>query len=192
MLIGGMDVSGDEVIGNYKYLAIIIGSRENIQSLSDKISQQRTRMSKLNKQSRKSIIKKLEFDKRNRIAFCIALDRTKIIDEIKKLRSIKESRKPTGKIIRTFNYIVMRKIQSQLESYARQNSIPLSEINFECDSDCIPFANILQVKTRSESKAHNIADKVAWCNNKKIRLPSVIELDFTNEIVPTMKKMLNM
>jgi hypothetical protein len=192
MLIGGMDVSGDKLTGNYKYLAIVIGTKESIQSQSDKISQKTTRMSQLTGQTQNRIIKTLHFDCKNRITFCITLNRTKIIEQVKNARAVKKDRTPTGNILRTFNYVVIRKVLPQMQSYALANSMQLTEIVFECDSDCEPFAKIANVKSTKEGKAHNIADKVAWCNNKNKNLPSVIDIDFTNEIVSKMLKVLNL
>ena len=101
MLVAGMDVSGDKDSTNYKFLGIVIGTHQSIMSLSSDLGFYPEHMSRTDDKEKSDIISKLRFDSINRIAYCIKLDRAKIIQPILDSRRARKTRK--GEILRTYN-----------------------------------------------------------------------------------------
>lgn len=191
MLLAGMDVSGDVDSGNYKYFAVVIGTKESISSLSRDIGHLPTHISRVGGKKQNEIIAKMVFDGKNRIAFCVYLKRDDIVDSIKNRRRAKRKRTPTGKILRTYNYVVMQKVKKYLEEFVMKHHISITDIVIQCEKDCIPFAKAGSLKYKYEKgKAYRLADIIAYCNNKKLRIPNVKEKNFTKEIPNSMLKIL--
>jgi len=192
MLLAGMDVSGDDKSGNYKYLAVIIGTEESINRLSDDIGYLPTHISRLGGRKQNEIIGKMVFDGKSRIAFCIYLKRDEIVDFVKNKRKAKKKRMPIAKIRRTYNYVVMYEVKKFLEKFLLDHNLSITDLLIQCESDCIPFARAGSLKYEySKAKVYRIADITAYCNNKKLRIPNVNEKNFTKEIPKIMLKMLN-
>ena len=57
MLLSGMDVSGDSIVGNYKFLAIVVGTKESINGLFQLIGKKKIHMKEI--QDKKNNVKKL-------------------------------------------------------------------------------------------------------------------------------------
>ena len=192
MLLAGMDVSGDEKKTNYQYLGLIIGVPENIMSLSKNIGSYSEHMSRIDDKDKKIIIKKLKFDSNNRIAFCIKLDRKKIINGILHSRKARSKNIQKGKLFRTFNYVVMKEILKTINNFLINHELSVTNLEIQCDSDSKPFLKATGIKYKHKGIAYRISDYVAWANNRKKTPQTVIDINFTNEIPNRMKKILKL
>lgn len=190
MLLVGMDVSG-KGIDNYGYLAVVLGTTESVRALSNQIGSMRTHMSGLTKPEQESIRNRLAFDSKNRIAFCVTLKRSEILDKIESLRRVKRKRMPKGNIIRTYNRVVILKIKTIIEDFVLSHNESVVDLTIQCDSDCNPFAKIGDFSYAYKGDAHKISDIIAWCNKNNKTPNSVIEIDFTDEIPEKMMKILH-
>ena len=185
-----MDVSGDANATNYKFLGIVLGADNNIMGLSNDIGSYPEHMSRIKNRDKPKIIQKLEFDNENRIAFCVKLDRKKIVDKIIKSRRARSTGK--GKIFRTYNYVLIQEIKKIIEKFLVGQGKSVTEIIFQCDKDSDPFIKAGGLKLQRKGAAYRISDYIAWCNNKNKRPKSVIEINFTKEIPKRMKKILEL
>lgn len=190
MLIAGMDVSGDPQRDNYDFLAIIMGTLERIDDLYNRTGPHNIHMSGLDGQQQKRIIDELVFDDNELIAFCIRLDRDRIIQQVIDSRRIRRKNIPHGNILRTFNRIVMQGIRSDLNACLLKHDQEISQFQIECEHDCLPFARSAHLQPIPPSKARAVADRVAWCNNKIGKLATVREIDFVSEIPEKMIRIL--
>lgn len=190
MLLVGMDVSGDEDHANYLYLGIVIGTNESILSLSANLGSYPEHMSRILESKQNEIIEKLSFDSRNRIAFCVKLDRKRIITEMKSLRRCRKIR--DGDIQRTYDMVVIQEIKRRIESFLFSHNQSITDIEIQCDNDMVRFAKAGSIKHTRKGAAYRISDYVAWCNNKNRNVDSVIEIDFTADIPGKMKGILGL
>lgn len=187
-----MDVSGDIEEGNYKFLAITIGTQESIEGLSNQIGRLPTHISGISGENQTKIISKLSFDGKNRKAFCIKLKRNEIVNSIKSRRKIKKRGLPTGSILRTYNYVVMQNVKKLLEQFLLQHGISITELIIQCDSDCIPFAKEGSLKHQYKGNAYRLSDIIAYCNNMEWPIPNVDEVKLTNDITERIMKVLKL
>ncbi len=83
-LLGAADVSGNPIEGNYKYMGLVIGTKENLNSISKRLelNQFSSKRRIKDKGVRKSLASKLEFNCRESIVFCVKIDKNRIINKI--------------------------------------------------------------------------------------------------------------
>ena len=178
-----MDVSGENNLGNHKFLAIVIGTEESINSLYCKIGIKELHMRDIqDKQEQEKIIEKISFDGENRITFCIKIDRDKIMNKIRSMRRIKQKRTADSKILKTFHYLLFKEIKEPLELFTIKHKTTVSELFMQCDSDCINIAKDISIQRTKGDKAWRIADVIAWFNNSNIEPKGVIPLDLSTKI----------
>lgn len=188
-----MDVSGDEDNKNYKYLGIVIGTNESIMSLSNDIGPFPERFSRVKPQDREKIIKKLIFDSKNRMAFCVRLERQKIIKEISNSRIVSKYRKiGKKKLYNTFEYVIMQQVNKKIREFITVHGVSMNQLIIQGDKDSTYFANAGNFRHQERGAAYRLSDYVAWCNNKNCAPPTVVELDFIGEIPQIMKKILKL
>lgn len=192
MLLVGMDVSGDEEYSNYKFLGVVIGTNESIMSLSSHMGSHPEHMSKIPHNEKDSVIEKLEFDSRNRMAICIKLDRNSIVEKIENSRQAKYRKIGKGKILRTYERIVMQEVRKRIEGFVLSHGDSINDITIQCDKDARPFARAGSLQFTQKGAAYRISDYVAWCNNKGRNPETVIEVDFTDQIPERMKQILRL
>lgn len=175
-----MDVSG--TMDNYKYLGIVIGQKQNLNSLYQKIGSPQKHMSGQRKKQKAKIIKNLEFDQFNRTALCVKINRKNVINTVKNKRNIKHKRMSGGKLFAMFEKTLFKYLTHEIEKFTLQYHLSAKEIVVECDSDSIVFAKTWGVKHLSAGRVHIISDIVAWCNNKNQNIDGVIEIDLSEKI----------
>jgi len=183
-----MDVSGNQEKSNYNYLGVVLGTHESLQNLSKELGAYPEHMSKIPKNQRLELIKKLTFDGNNRIALCIKLDRKRILSEVKNSR--KGRRFSNGKILNIFETIVMKELKKKIEAFVLDHKTSLTELKFQCDNDCIKFLKNGSFQKAPIGVAYRIADYVAWCNNDGVELKQVIEIDIKELQSKIIKKIL--
>ena len=167
-----MDVSG--ATDNYKYLGIVIGQKQNLDSLYRKIGRPQKHMSGQRKKQKAKIIKNLEFDQFNRTAFCVKINRKNVIDTVKRMAG--------GKLFALFEKTLFKYLTYEIEKFTLQYHLSAKEIVVECDNDSIVFAKTWGVKHLSAGSVHIISDIIAWCNNKNQNIDGVIEIDLSEKI----------
>ena len=175
-----MDVSGTN--DNYQYLGIIIAEKNNIDALYKRMGSPTTHMSGLPKQTKQRIISKLQFDQNYRFALCVKIDRKRIIQEVKNRRITKYKRMSNGRLFAMFEKALFKYLRHDIENFTLKHHLELGEVPVECDNDSKVFAKVWGSNTISPHATHFIADALAWCNNKNIRIDTSIELNYTDEI----------
>lgn len=166
MLLVGMDVSGDPEKSNYNYLGVVMGTPEGIVSLSRKIGSFPEHMSKIQDDRIRSEIRhRLKFNHSTTVAFCVKLDRKRIIDNIVQRRKIRKKRSRIKSVYNTYNRILMQLLQSKIEYFVMSHNLSFTEIDVQCDSDCAFFVKAASLKRVNIGAAYRISDYVAWFNN---------------------------
>lgn len=175
-----MDVSG--TMDNYKYLAIVIGQKENLNSLYHKIGSPQRHMSGQSRKKKNRIIRNLMFDGVNRTALCVKLERKKVIKTLKSKRAKKYNRQSGGKLFSMFETTLFKYLRTEIEKFTSQYNRTPTRVIVECEKDSRNFAKAWGVKTLEPASIHIISDIVAWCNNKGENIDGVIELDLSEVI----------
>ena len=187
-LLAGMDVSGNPKSGNYVFLAIVICTQTDILDIIKRMGDQTIHMSQIkSKKTHDEIISKLRFDSKENIAFCIKINRNKIIDKIHEMRRMKHENVSRGKIIKNFHRILLHLLRERILNFFNMYGCTFDDVAFQCDGDCINLAKDTGLKYVDRCSVHMLADIVAWANNHKQEPDGVIALDFTHELETELK-----
>ena len=189
-LLGAADVSGNPIEGNYKYMGLVIGTKENLDAMSKRLKlDQFSSIQLKNKEVRKLLASKLEFNCRENIAFCINMDKNRITNKIIHSMDKKYSYISHGRIYSAHNKILLQKLYEKTLEFLRSHNQELHKVIFECDSDCRPFVRDNGLKYTDRGYAHTISDIIAWANNNGLEPKGAIALDLTHEIEIELKKL---
>ncbi len=181
VILAGLDVSGDRSKGNYKYLGVVLCTKEHLDAYIKRLGLNLYNLDQI-KARRIKIIPKLNFDSDEFLVYCVRIDRGIIADKAKKMNRNKRKRIPTLKIFQLFNYAVWELLEDQIRAFVKKHGCELQDIQFECDSDCRRFVKDLGHNPVSRGYAYVVADMVGIANNWGIKIPGVRERDFRNEL----------
>lgn len=166
MLEIGIDVSGNNQSGNYKYMGIVIGTQECINSQMRRLGTDRLHMRDIvNKKHKDEILNQLNFDVKDVIAFCLLIEQKKIMDEVLKIKRGKKDRVSSSKVKKQFNKQVWNHVKNEITNFINEHGYELNNVGFQCDQDCYNFLRDNGLKCNSVGKAHVLSDVVAWFNN---------------------------
>ena len=187
-MLAGMDVSGNPESGNHKFMAIVMGKEERIDSLVRRLGTDTIHMNKIQSRKEKTnLIEKLTFDHTECIAFCIRLERNRIFEKVYKSRQMK-NRYSNSKLLRAFHYLVWRALRNYAEKFLHQHSCGVDEVVFQCDGDCRDFAKDLGWRHGHEGSAYMLADIVAWANAHGQEPIGTVSLDLADSLYKQMIK----
>ncbi len=175
-LLAGIDVSGNPKDGNYKFMAIVIGTQEKINSIFKYLDPDQKYIYK-NSRNRDILSSRLRFDSKEIIAFCIRIDRKMIIDKMIKKKKIDHTSKSSGAIFHIYNTTLLYNIRNRLDTFVNQHNYSLTEILFQCDMDCKKFLKDSGLHNDNEGLAYILSDLVAWANNRNKEPAGVISID---------------
>ncbi len=135
-LVAGIDVSDNPDQGNYRFMGIVIGTPEKINSVAKRLNF--NQISK-NNTNRSNITSALKFDGKKITGFCIRIDRDDIIAKFKNKKSKNKKQSKSKKNFQTYNRVLFHEIRKNIEAFAYSHNNIISDIVFECDSDCVDF-----------------------------------------------------
>ena len=188
ILLVGMDASGNPTSGNHKFVAIIIGTEERIASLVRRLGNRAIHMNMIrNQKEQNRIIESLIFDRTECVAFCIRLERKKILEKISHTRRRNRSFN-NRKLLHTYHYLVCRAIRGHIEKFLHQHGCGIDDVVFQCDGDCRDLAKDVGWRYGDAGSAHMLADIVAWANSHGREPVGVVSLDLTDSIYEQMIK----
>ena len=166
MLLAGVDVSGSKPVGNYKFMGIVIGTQESICCIDKNLESKQIHMSAvIDKKKQDAILSKLRFNGNENIAFCVRLDKDTIVKEISTRKKLGH-RHPRKNIFRAYDYLLYKYMHERITTFLAKHNHALSDVAFQCDSDCRDFIKANGLRHDSIGNAHRLADIVAWSNNK--------------------------
>lgn len=190
MFVGGFDVSGDEGVGNYKYLAVVLGDEKLIRSKIRRLGYGDTfHMSAIrNRRDKMNVLYNVSFDSDKIKAFCITIERKQILDSIRRTQSRRANRRPPGLLLYHYNRVLFGFLRPRILNYLQLHGYMMSDITFQCDSDCSKFAKDNSLKTTHPDSAHSVADIVGWGNHCEMPPEGVVELNFVSDVHARLRK----
>lgn len=188
-LVAGIDVSGNPAGGNHIFLAFVIGTTEKLDSLRNKLGQDKIHMSKIkNKDVKKQIITRVSFDGNESTAFCFKISRDKIIKPIIQSKKIKKNKFAQNKVYYRYNRILMNHIHEKCEQFLQKHNHSIREIYIQCDRDCRRLVTDNGLNACNVESTHDLADIVAWANNNGMEPDGVNSDDLVLEIEGELRK----
>ena len=101
----------------------------------------------------------ITFDNKKCIAFCVHLDRNDLIQEIQNLRRLKRKNIQMTKILRTY-YLLLEELRVPLILFLNKHNCVLSNVVFQCDSDCRNIIKDMGLNYSDPKYAHMLSDIV--------------------------------
>lgn len=183
MLIAGADVSGNtRGDGQSRHIAFVLGTPESINRLHNQIGLREIHMVDLDESKRKQVLENLEFTENDIIAWCLNVERQKIIDYITTHEKINPKNKQKSRIQKHFDYCLLQYVKDSIEQFTYSKNFQLSDICVQCDSDMDKTALNWKMQTSYKGKAYEIADAIAWCNEHGKKIKQCVEIDLRDKL----------
>ena len=188
-LVGAMDLAGNPHDGNNRYMSLIVGTEAYLQSVIDYVGYDHIHMSRMGRKDQDLVVSRLKLDRKKCIALCVKIDKNITVDKIARMRKVKTKYAARKKVLQAYNRLLLAQIQNVFQDFLIKYRVSLSDVVFQCDSDCVGFAkdahlsyeNISREKTR-QSRVYGLADAIAWENNRGREPNNVIRKDVTKTI----------
>lgn len=187
MIVGAADASAN-VDGSNEHMAIIVGEEIVINSILKKLGFDFIHMSRIKGMKTKNyILDNLDFYKYDIFALCVKTERTIMIN---KFLDGKKNKQSSRRIRNIFDYALLQHISPAMANYLTPRKCTITDVPFQCDTDCIETITIKGIKCCPPSKAHVLADIVAWANTHERLLEGVDDMDLVGRITKSMTKQL--
>ena len=187
-IIVGADVSGNVCPGGQaKYIALVFGTPDSIERIHQRIGIPEIHMTLLGKPKRRRIIQNLDLNDEDLVVACLHVQRQGIIEEILSDPRFKTRNTPKEKLYRHFDYLLFKKIRDMVESFAFPRRCDLGDIIMQCDSDMTKTGTNWKMGTTKGGKAYEIADAIAWCNRRGVKINRCKEIDIASKIRAEMR-----
>ena len=207
MLLGGLDISGNPNEGNYKFMGIVLGTKQGIDLIVKQLNLEQYSASQIKHvKTRKDLSTQLCFDCKETVALCVRIEQDRIIDKIKTMWSKRDSRSSLRKVYSTFNYIVLNEIRDEIIKFTNSHSCDLFDVAFHCDEDCKYFSKQHGLRYKicdqrnptadkneynnlysDEEYVYVLSDIVAWANNRGIEPEGVLSINLADILEIKMK-----
>ena len=187
MLIGGADVSGTERNGLNGHAALVVGREDAINRVYNAIGVEHIHMSRLGAKKRAQVVENLDLPPGEIGARCFHIDRQRIEGSMGELITRKR-RKPPTNIRRSFDMYWLQLFARELVDFAAKLGANLSDITVEADVDMRPTMKRWNIDTKPVGRAHELADAIAWCNRRGVKIPNCRIMDIRGNLETAMKR----
>lgn len=183
-LMIGVDVSGIINHGNYVFAGVVAGTTNMINSIMRSTGYDHIHMNRIRNTSiRNHIISTINFDHPECIACCLQIDRTVVFNTVTHKLNRQHKNISTHKIYRAYNYILMRYIRKEIEDFVINHKHSMHDIAFQCDGDFRRIVKDGGFRYDNVGIAYELADVVAWSNNKNQEPRGVNSVPLVNSIL---------
>lgn len=181
-VIAGMDLSYDHSKNSLEFLAIVIGMSNDVSSVIKDCGGRDIHMATIRpRKIQKNIISALRINKRNMLVFCIKRD-ISLLDKLFKVQKSIHSNIYRRRISKMINYMTFMEIRPRIVNYLAARGCSLTDVIFQCDSDCVMFLKQNSLRTAARGDAYIVSDIVAWANNRGLAPNGVVEIDMTKTL----------
>jgi len=189
MLVGGADVSGDRRSeGQRNYIAFLVGTEERINKIYKDIGVNGIHMSELSEKQRIQVHRNLKFNSKDIHAWCLHVQRQHIENYILNHPRLRNYKKPKVNIHKNFDYHLLNSLKAELERFVYSHKQEFSDIVIQTDSDMRETIEQWNMMRVDEGRAYELADAVAWFNQRNIPVASCNDMDLREDIKLSMEQ----
>ena len=189
MLVGGADVSGDNRReGQRNYIAFLVGTEERINKIYNNIGINGIHMSELSEKERMQVHRNLNFNSNDIHVWCLHVQRQHIENYILNHNRLRNYKKPKVNIHKNFDYHLLNSIKVELENFVYSRKQEFSDIVVQTDSDMRDTVEQWNIMRVDEGRAYELADAVAWFNQRNIQIDSCDDMDLRDSIKSLMEQ----
>lgn len=187
MLIGGADVSGSKADGQQNHVALVVGKEDVINRIYNNIGVSPIHMSRISERQRQQVRKNLDLSTSGIIVWCFHVNRHRMVSSMKERAASGKKRRPKTNIHKSFDSYWFQLFKGELTSFAAGFRAGLSDIVIEADADMRNTIENWNINDRYKGRAYELADAVAWFNQKGIRIQNCKIVDLREEIIKNME-----
>lgn len=189
MLVGGADVSGDKKReGQRNYIAFLIGTEERVNRIYKDIGINEIHMSELSEFQQEQVRRNLNFNSNDVQVWCFHVQRQRIEDSFINHPKLKNPKLPKINIHKNFDHHLLRSIHEELEVFLFSRHQEFSDVFVQTDSDMKETIEYWRMERVGEGRAYELADAVAWFNQRKINIGSCNHRDLRDFIKSSMEQ----
>ena len=183
MLVGGADVSGDNRReGQRNYIAFLVGTQERINKIYNNIGINGIHMSELSEKQRTQVHRNLNFNSNDIHVWCLHVQRQHIENYILNHDRLRNYKKPKVNVHKNFDYHMLNSIKTELENFVYSRKQEFSDIVVQTDSDMRDTIEQWNMMRVDEGRAYELADAVAWFNQRNIHVNFCDDKDLRDNI----------
>lgn len=168
MLVAGSDINGNNDNGQFRYLAIVIGTDSAINTLFNKIGLKTVEMKRLKKNQRRMVAKNMNFINNDFLVLCLKIDRQKLIEYITTHPHSKAKFIEKKQIHRYFDNILLSLIRNRVDGFCQHHKTRLSKLQIQCDPDMTKTVLNWDLTNSPKGRAYEFADAVSFCYEHKL------------------------
>lgn len=139
-------------------------------------------MVRLTEQMRQNVKQKLDFTGNNILAWCFYVEKQNTVDYIYKHERLHPANRPKKSIYRHFDYLLLQEFKDKIENMCYSYKIGVDELTVECDPDMLYTIKNWKMKYKTGGKAYEIADAIAYFNEKGHKIKGCIDMDLRETI----------
>lgn len=167
MLVAGSDINGDNDDGQFRYIAIVVGTETAVNTLFNKIGLKTIEMKHLKKNQRRIVAKNMNFTSDDFLTLCLKVDRQKLIQYITTHPHSKAKFIEKTQIYRYFDTILLSLIRDKIDGFCQHHKSRFSHLSVQCDPDMTKTIQNWDLKPIPVNRAYEFADAVSFCYEHK-------------------------
>lgn len=184
--MAGTDTSGSEAVGQRKFISLVIGNEEQLNAMFNRIGLRQIHMIRLEETDQEHVLNSLRFSSEI-TAWCITVDKQRIIDYIFHHERLNNKHKPKVRIAAHFDHLILRHIRDEIQAFLQPHRLEIEQTDIEFDKDMSDTIKIWRMKPKVKGKAHQIADAIAWANYRGRTIRGCRELDLSEKLKQQME-----
>ena len=190
MLVGGADVSGSEADGQQNHVALVVGKEDTINKIYKNVGISPIHMSEMSERQRRQVLDNLDFSSSEITVWCFHVNRQRIENTMQELITSGKKRKPRINIHKSFESYWFQLFRSELVAFATEFRADISDIVIEVDADMRPTIQNWNIDGRYKGRAYELADAVAWFNQRGVKMQDCRVVDLRDRIISSMRRYL--
>lgn len=144
-------------------------------------------MSEMSELQRELVYRNLNLKFNDILVWCFHVQRQHIEDYFIHHNRLKNPKLPIISIHKNFDHHLLRSIKNELENFVFPYRQEFSDVIIQTDSDMVHTVKQWKMKRVDEGKAFEIADAIAWFNQRHIPIKDCKEMDLRDYIKSAME-----
>jgi len=148
-------------------------------------------MRRFKPKKRDKVIKRTNFERKDILAICLEIDRQETVDYFLSHKNLRKSI-DKERIHNTFDNVLLSLFRNKINEFIGKHDSGSNWIglNVQHDPDTTFALNRWKMIPVKKGKVYELADVVAWCNERRKYLNGCDKYNYSGNIVNTMKRLL--
>ena len=187
-MLAGVDVSGDQLSGNHKFMGLVIGTNESIMSIYKRMGPGPIHMSRLHPRRRNAVMGEITFDGASCVGLCMRIEKNLILSKVASQLKLNNDYLNHKKLSRTYDSLLWSMVRGRVVEFLCAHGSEPNHLSIQCDHDCEVFVKDRGCRPENRGPAYELADALAWANRRGMEPRGAVRLDLARPIEAQMLK----